>query len=288
MSRKIKLLLLIVVVLLCGVMIYCGATHARQKPGCRKPADVLTRFDKALHHGDRAEVARCLSTYDQVNADAAGKAADMMLMVKVVDPIIIAGVKKYGANNFIMALSFNGMMLFGVVEGVYPHADLLIKHGTLSFKGNSATYTYIPSKDGKELLSLQPQLAEFETCFNGSAAPDSISYNFVQSHGRWYMQSADAKQIAAESSALPAFKDYCGKVQHAIDISRDLAGILHGDSGCQCQIGSSREILAVMGVARKYCPSRPRELFSSLHPSNGTIANSRRLHTCTPVSRAAC
>ena len=71
----------------------------KRKPGCAKPEEVLPRELAAIEQNDRVELAKCQGTYIRFNPDTAKKMADMLLLSNEIQPVLIAGVKKYGAKQ---------------------------------------------------------------------------------------------------------------------------------------------------------------------------------------------
>jgi len=191
----------------------------KQKPGGATPAEVLTRFDKALQDGDHDTLAVCCSSYEQANPKIAGEFADMLLMIKVVQPLIISGVKKYGATEFVNALGFGAIAIS--MAGSPQPTEVMLKHGQLSVTGDKAVYKYKVSKEGTEILPKQAELAQFEKAYNGVATENEISMELIKLHERWYIPSPDEKDMATCRHISQALKQYCPQVQTGIASSND-------------------------------------------------------------------
>ena len=207
--------------LLLGGTFCCSADAPKGKPaaGGATPAEVFLRYDKALHSGDRETLALCCLLYDIASPKDAEQFADILLMENVVEPLIIAGVKKYGVKDFSDALRGTGELLFGMACST-PPAEIYVKHGKLKITGDHAVYSYEVKKSGEDILPVQPQLHAFMKDFWG--ATDGMSVNFTRSHGRWYFGTPEMmKELSVGQKLLLAWREYCVQVKQNIQTSDD-------------------------------------------------------------------
>jgi hypothetical protein len=224
--------MLLLAALLCGV-----AGRCTPAPGGATPAEVLARFDLALRAGDREALAQCCSVIDSATPETARQFADMLVMTKVVQPLIIAGVKKYGAATFVKALG-TGAIIFNLAA-TPPPAELLRKRGNLTIIGQTAVYKYQVSKARKEILSPQPELAQFEQAFWGDATLPELTLYFVKSHDRWYLTTPDAKAMAQFRPIYQALKGYCPQVAQALKTCKDGKAFIAALSGANARMSAA-------------------------------------------------
>jgi len=197
----------------------CNTT---KEPGGATPADVMSRSTAAMRTENVDEIAKCQSVYVD-NPEMAKALAKMHKLNPISRQLVIDGVKKFGATDFVKAL---GPGLMFIIQGAAdPEVvnNLFLTKGKLVITGDKAVYTYKVSEKGDEILSRQPELAEFQKAMWGAASTTELTAELVKLDGRWFVKSPDSKALAAFSKFYQPFSDYLQQVRQCLDASKDVA-----------------------------------------------------------------
>jgi len=195
-------------VLLLSLLLGLGACRqaiAAAEPGCATPKELLARASAALRAGDREDFAMCFAAYKHFGLDTGRGMADMQLLSQNSEQVVIDGVKKFGAKDFMDALGFEGMML--IYQGPPPF-DLLAQKGTMTITGNNATCEYKVNGNGDETLPTQPELKKYMQTMWGDSKSTSVSMPFEKIDNRWFFASPGLKDgtvVGKIHKALTAF-----------------------------------------------------------------------------------
>lgn len=214
--NPLLVVMVIVVLLLIGVDKYRSSPAAT--PGCATPNELLTRASAAYDAGNRDELALCQSAYIRFNPDTGKAMADITLMSRQSEQVVIDGVKKYDALPFIYALGFPGMSLIYMGK---PPFDLLLKSGKLAITGNTAIYTYTVSKKGDEILPTQPELLKYTKAMMGNSTTVSRELHLEKINDRWFLASPDLKEASAAMKVNTAMRQYVEQVRKSIPTCAD-------------------------------------------------------------------
>ncbi|HEX2950124.1 MAG TPA: hypothetical protein VHV83_11275 [Armatimonadota bacterium] len=200
-----------------------GCTAAAKEPGGATPAEVLTQLKNAIQAVDVNEIALCQSAYVRDNPNAARTLANMHRLSPVSKQLIIDGVKKYGVTNFVNALDVYGLVNISQgADNIEISYNLFLSKGTLDITGNKAVYRYKVSKNGDEILSKQPEIAQFQKAMLGSATMTELTATFVKLNDRWFCDSPDSKAIAYYGKIYQPFSEYQQQVRQCLDASKDI------------------------------------------------------------------
>jgi|GEM_PF-6574776 len=198
-----------------------GGCNTAKEPGGATPADVMSRSTAAIRAGNIDEIAKCQSVYME-KPEMARALADMHKLNPISRQLVIDGVKKFGATDFVIALGSYGLMC--ISQGAADPAvvnNLFLTKGKLDITGNKAVYTYKVSAKGDEILPKEPELAEFQKAMWGAASTTELTAELVQLDGRWFVKSPDSKTIAVYSKLYQPFSDYLQQVRRCLDASKD-------------------------------------------------------------------
>ncbi len=205
------------------LLIGTGGCASAKEPGGATPAEVLTRSTDAIRAVDLDEIAACQSAYVRDNPDAAKTLAKMHRLNPVSRQLVIDGVKKYGATNFVGALGSYGVMFIGQgADNPEIVSNLFLTKGKLDITGDKAVYTYNVSEKGDEILAKQPEIAQFQQAMWGAATTTEITAKFVKLNGRWFIDSPDSKMIAIYGKIYQPFSAYQQQVRQCLDASKDI------------------------------------------------------------------
>lgn len=200
-----------------------GGCAAVKEPGGATPAEVLTRLKNSIQAVDVNEIALCQSAYVRDNPNAAGTLANMHRLSPVSKQLIIDGVKKFGATNFVNALDVYGLVNISQdADNIEIAYNLFLTKGTLDITGNKAVYSYKVSKNGDEILSKQPEIAQFQKAMLGSATMTELTATFVKLNGRWFCDSPGGKEIAYYGKIYQPFSEYLQQVRQCLNASQDI------------------------------------------------------------------
>lgn len=198
---------------------------AAKDPGGATPAEVLTRMNTAIKAIDVEEIAACQSAYVRDNPDAAKSLAFMYQLSPASKQLVIDGVKKYGAKAFVDALSANGMMFLAQGADDPDRVNtLFLTKGKLNITGDKAVYTYKVSEKGDEILSAQPEVAQYQKALWGDAKSTELTAEFVKIGDRWFIASPESKQITTYGKINQPFAEYQKAMRQCLDANKNITG----------------------------------------------------------------
>lgn len=210
---------------LCSLLLLIGLVGCSlaKAPGEATPAKVLTRMTAAVKALDLQEIALCQSAYVRDNPDAAKSLAAVYKLNPISKQLVIDGVKKYGAKAFVYALSGNGMMFLAQgADDPERMNTLFLTKGKLKVTGKKAVYTYTVSKKGDEVLSAQPEVAQYQKALMGDATNGEISAEFVKIGDRWFVASPASKLVTTYGKINQPFAEYQKAMRQCLDTSKDI------------------------------------------------------------------
>jgi hypothetical protein len=196
-----------------------GCKAKLEEPGSTTPAELLKRQMAAIERGDREDLARCFAVYVKFSPEAGQTMADLMLMPKLVRPVVIDGVKTFGAEPFSKAVGgLPGAMLASFCN--MPNEQLL-EQGKITVNGDKATFTYkVKGKDDPLVHPQQPQLAAFDKINNWGTLTET-SMDLEQVNGRWFLATDKLEKTEQVKKAHDGLTEYVAQLRKGIAQSAD-------------------------------------------------------------------